>query len=181
MEQEAKQEVTKKKKKSKNKIASILNLLGELLLIGVILVCIPLTVPRIFGYEVYSVVSGSMEPAIPTGSLVYIKSIEPEKVEEDSVIAFYSPSNPDAIITHRVITNKIISGEFTTKGDANEAEDPSPVPYDNLVGKVTLSVPYVGELLSGIASTEGKIIIIGIVVEALALQVIAAIIQKKKK
>lgn len=172
------QEATNKKS---NKIAGALNILGELLLIGVILICIPLTVPRIFGYEVYSVVSGSMEPAIPTGSLVYIKSIEPEKVEEDSVIAFYSPSNPDAIITHRVVINKVVSGEFTTKGDANQAEDPSPVPYDNLVGKVTLSIPYAGELLSGIASTEGKIIIVGIVIEALALQVIAAIIQKKKR
>lgn len=169
----------KTKRKNKKSVTS-LNLLGELLLIIVILVCIPLTVPRLFGYEVYSVVSGSMEPAIQTGSLVYIQSAEPEDIEEEEVIAFYSSSNPEAIITHRVVTNKIVSGEFTTKGDANEAEDPIPVPYDNLVGRVTLSIPYAGELLSGIVTTEGKIIIVGIVVISVALQIVAGIIQKKK-
>ena len=170
----------KKKKRKNKKSVTFLNLLGELLLIIVILVCVPLTVPRLFGYEVYSVVSGSMEPAIPTGSLIYIKSVEPETIETNDVIAFYSPSNPDAIITHRVVTNKVVSGEFETKGDANQASDPSPVPYDNMVGRVTWSIPYAGRLLSGIVTTEGKMIVVGIVVVSVALQIIAGIIQKKK-
>ncbi len=169
-----------KKKRKNKKSVTFLHLLGELLLIIVILVCIPLTVPRLFGYEVYSVVSGSMEPAIPTGSMVYIKSAEPEDIMEEDVIAFYSPSNPDAIITHRVVKNKVVSGEFETKGDANDANDPVPVPYDNLVGRVTVSIPFAGELLSGIVTTEGKIVIIGIVVISVVLQIVAGIIQKKK-
>lgn len=169
-----------KKKRKNKKSVTFLHLLGELLLIIVILVCIPLTVPRLFGYEVYSVVSGSMEPAISTGSMVYIKSVEPEDIMEEDVIAFYSPSNPDAIITHRVVTNKVVSGEFETKGDANDANDPVPVPYDNLVGRLTVSIPFAGELLSGIVTTEGKIVIIGIVVISIVLQIVAGIIQKKK-
>lgn len=169
-----------KKKRTNNKGVFFLNLLGELLLIGVILICIPLTLPRLFGYEVYSVVSGSMEPAIPTGSLVYIKEAEPETIEEKEVIAFYSPSNEDAIITHRVVTNKVVSGEFETKGDANQANDPQPVPYANLVGRVTLSIPIAGKLLAGIVTTEGKIMIVAVVAVSVILQIIAGMISKKK-
>lgn len=170
----------KKKRRTNNKGVFFLNLLGEVLLIGVILICIPLTVPRLFGYEVYSVVSGSMEPAIPTGSLVYIKEAQPETIEEQEVIAFYSPSNEDAIITHRVVTNKVVSGEFETKGDANQANDPTPVPYDNLVGRVTLSIPLAGKLLAGIVTAEGKAIIVAVVAVSVILQVIAGMIPKKK-
>lgn len=179
MEHQVEQKVKKKRKTKKT--VFFLNLLGELLLIGVILICVPLTVPRLFGYEVYSVVSGSMEPAIPTGSLVYIKGAEPETIKENEVIAFYSPSNPEAIITHRVVMNKVVSGEFTTKGDANQAEDPKPVPYNNLVGRVTLSIPFAGELLSGIVTTEGKIVIAGLVIVSVAFQIFAGLIQRNKK
>jgi len=49
------------------------------LLAALVLICLPLTVPRLFGYHIYTVVSGSMEPAIPTGSLVYIREAAPEE------------------------------------------------------------------------------------------------------
>lgn len=168
----------KQKKRKNNKAAVALNLIGELLLIIVILACVPLTVPRIFGYEIYSVISGSMEPAIPTGSLVYIKSIEPAEVLENDVIAFYSPSNPEAIITHRVVKNQVVSGQFITKGDANAAEDVSPIPYECLLGKVELSIPYVGGLLAQVVTTQGKIMVAGVIAASVILQIVAGRLQK---
>lgn len=134
-----------------------LNGIGMVLLLLVIVVCIPLTVPRIFGYQVYNVISGSMAPAIPTGSLVYVKSEPAGEIETDDVIAFYSAADTGAIITHRVLENHTVSGEFITKGDANEQKDPLPVEYEYLLGKVVLSVPVLGEILAMAASAQGKI------------------------
>lgn len=50
------------------------------MLTALVVFCIPLTLPRLFGYHIYSVVSGSMEPSIPVGSMVYIKNEAPEDV-----------------------------------------------------------------------------------------------------
>jgi signal peptidase I len=61
---------------------------GTLILISVIAVCIPITVPKLTGYEIYNVVSGSMEPEIPVGSAIYVKAAAPEDVQEGEVIAF---------------------------------------------------------------------------------------------
>lgn len=61
---------------------------GTLILISVIAVCIPITVPKLMGYEIYDIVSGSMEPEIPVGSVIYVKAAAPEDIQEGDVIAF---------------------------------------------------------------------------------------------
>ena len=88
---------------------------GTVLLILVIVLCIPITVPRLFGYDIYTVISGSMEPAIPTGSLIYTKEIPPKEVKKEDVIAFYRGTDSGAIVTHRVVKNQTVSGKFITK------------------------------------------------------------------
>ena len=109
--------------KKKNPVATVCSLLGTILLIVLILGCIPLTVPKAFGYNIYTVISGSMEPAIPVGSLVYVKYQEPETIQKKDVIAFYGAKDASSIVTHRVVTNKKLSGEFITKGDANQGNN----------------------------------------------------------
>ena len=52
--------------------------------------------------------------------------------------------------------NQTVSGKFITKGDANEKKDPMPVDYDELLGKVALSVPFLGRILATVATTSGK-------------------------
>lgn len=162
------------------KIATICNVVGGLLLIVVILLCIPLTIPRLGGYQIYTVVSGSMEPAIPIGSLVYVHQVEPAEVEEKEVIAFYSSTDSGAIITHRVVKNRVVSGEIVTKGDANDAQDPMPVEYEQVLGKVTLSIPTLGGVLSMFATVQGKIAAGCLIGIALLLHIIAARLQRKE-
>jgi signal peptidase len=48
------------------------------------------------------------------------------------VIAFYKGR---AVVTHRVVENRKVSGEFITKGDANAEKDMEPVPYSALIGR----------------------------------------------
>ena len=59
--------------------AVICRLLGCIILIVVIGALLPITLPHYMGYEIFNVVSGSMEPDIPVGSIIYVKPVEPKK------------------------------------------------------------------------------------------------------
>ena len=100
--------------------AALCNILGILILAAVLGSSLLLTVPKIFGYEIYNVISGSMEPEIPVGSLILVAPSQPESIIEGDIIAFEST---DSVVTHRVVENKKLEGELITKGDANEKED----------------------------------------------------------
>ena len=170
----------KTKKNRKNPVAAICSALGTLLLIIIVVACLPLKVPKVFGYEMYTVISGSMEPSIPTGSLVYIKDMEPQDVADGDVIAFYGGHDSNAIITHRVVKNRVVMGEFVTKGDANEKEDMNPIPYMNFLGRVELSIPVVGELAQMLTSMEGKIAAGTLIGVAVILQLLASLLDRRR-
>lgn len=152
--------------------------LGTVILTAVVILCIPLTVPRFLGYDIYTVISGSMEPAIPVGSLVYVKEAEPETIREDDVIAFYGTGASDAVITHRVVSNSVVTGEFITKGDANQSNDMNPIPYDNFIGKVQLTVPAAGTAAELFTGFWGKIFAAGMIAAAVMLHAAAHLMKK---
>ena len=81
--------MARRNRQKKSPVAAVCSVLGTLLLIIIVAAYLPITIPRAFGYEIYTVISGSMEPAIPTGSLVYVKYIQPEEIQTEDVIAFY--------------------------------------------------------------------------------------------
>lgn len=171
----------KEKKMRRSPVAAVCSALGTLLLIGLIAVCIPLTVPKWMGYEQYTVVSGSMEPEIPVGSLVYIKTNAPEEVQAGDVIAFYGARDSAAIITHRVVENHVVMGEIITKGDANQTNDMNPVDYDNYIGKVEKSIPKLGAAAQMLTSWEGKIASAGVIGLAVVFHALAMLIDGRKK
>ena len=135
-------------------VPALCSVIGTLMLLVVIAATIPLTVPNFMGYEIFNVVSGSMEPTIPVGSIIYVKEIDPVEVESGDIIAFQSG---DSVIMHRVVDNKMVEGAFTTKGDANNGEDMNDVPYDNLIGIVVKHIPILGQLLILFGSTFGRV------------------------
>ena len=91
--------------KGRKVFPGLCSVLGTLILIGVIAAFLPLTVPRLMGYEIYEVVSGSMEPEIPVGSVIYVKAVQPQEVEAGDVIAFHKDGS---VITHRVEENRYV-------------------------------------------------------------------------
>lgn len=149
------------------------------LILLVIALCSLLVLPGAFGYRMYNVLSGSMEPSIPVGSLLYVRSGQPKDVKKDEIIAFYSSVEGGGIITHRVMENNVVSGIFHTKGDANEQEDPMPVSYEAYIGRVVYSLPYAGALLTVMTSFYGKITAMGVVVLGVILHVIGS--EKREK
>lgn len=168
-------------KKRRNVFAAAAGMTGMILLVALMAVCLPLTVPRFFGYHIYSVVSGSMEPSIPTGSLVYIKTMEPEEMVEGDVIAFYGARDQASIITHRVVENRVVMGEFVTKGDANQTEDMTPIPYGNYIGKVARTIPGAGTAAELLTSPTGKILAGGVILVAVLLQILASVSGRKRE
>lgn len=171
----------KTKKSKKSPVAVVCSTLGTALLILLIVICLPLTVPKAFHYHIYTVISGSMEPAIPTGSLVYIKEMEPKDVQADDVIAFYGAKDAGSIITHRVVENRVLMGEFITKGDANATEDMNPASYNDFIGKVAYSIPKVGNIALVLTGFYGKVMAGGAILGAVILHGIASVINSKRE
>jgi signal peptidase len=94
------------------------------------------------GFRTYIVSSGSMEPTIPTGSLVI--SVPADTYKVDDIITFEVPGK--GVFLHRIIYVADIDGEtrFITQGDALRMPDPYPVPPDHVDGKVVVILPYLG-------------------------------------
>lgn len=170
----------KNKNKRKNIVSVACSTVGTILLLLIVCACVPLTLPRIMGYQIYTVVTGSMEPEIPVGSIVYVKAIAPEELQEEDVIAFYGGRDTNAIITHRVVKNNVISGQITTKGDANKTEDMNPVAYSDVIGIVEYTLPKAGELAQLFTSGKGKMAAAGVVAAAIVFHVIGSIVDKRK-
>jgi signal peptidase len=124
-------------------VKRIWNIVSWALVLCVVALAVLLGGIRLIGLTPYTVLSGSMEPAYPVGSLIYVKAVPPEQVEVGDPITFRLQG--DQIVgTHRVIAIDPASQHFTTKGDANNAPDASPVPYQALIGIPVFCVPYLG-------------------------------------
>lgn len=179
-------------------LPALCSVFGTLILVGVILVCIPITVPKLMGYEIYNIVSGSMEPEIAVGSAVYVEAVEPVNVQEGDIIAFrrgaiaeegqdFLISGGDEIaegsvvVTHRVVRNQIVEGWFETKGDANAAADMDKVSYDDLIGRVAYHIPVLGMVSALLTGTVGKMYMICFAACGAMLNMIAGRIREKKR
>ena len=170
-----------KKKNKGTPAAGFCARLGTFLLLLVIAACIPFTLPRLLGYRVYAVISGSMEPAISVGDLVYVRQTEPEDVEKNDVIAFCAAEASGAIILHRVVENRTVDGSFITKGDANSQPDLSPVSYDRLLGVTEWTIPHLGQLGLILTGSWGKLAAVCLVLAAVMLHAVSAALRAKQE
>lgn len=109
--------------------------------------------PQILQMECYTVVSGSMSPALPVGTAIYVKKKPPQRIKQGEIITF---TGGNAVITHRVIENDQERQLFITKGDANAKPDAQPVKWKNVNGIVAFSIPYVGYVKMFLGTWNGK-------------------------
>jgi len=140
--------------------------------------------------ELKIVKSGSMEPTIPTGSLVIVKPMQSYGIGD--VITFGADTKTEIPTTHRIIGYESDAegrSVFRTKGDANEDQDANPVPRGEVIGKVVFHLPYVGFVLDFARQPLGFALLIGvpaalvIVEEVLTItkEVKAALVRRRKK
>ena len=140
----------------RRRIKKIWNGINSILFGLVLMLAIALAGVRLFGLEVYVVLSGSMEPAYQTGSVIYVKEMDTGELKAGDVITFYL--NGDTIATHRIVEVVEEGGELTfrTKGDANEVEDASAVQADQVIGSPVFTIPKLGYLATYLQSASGR-------------------------
>ena len=171
------QDGRKAKSRGGNVLPALCDVLGTLFLVVVIVLCVPLTLPPIAGYQVFDVVSGSMEPAVPVGSVVYAKQVEPSEIKVGDIVAYQDASG---VVVHRVTVNRTSLGELVTKGDANNVEDFAPVPYSAVIGRVEAHLPFLGSFMSVYASPIGKAYLLMAAACGVMLIVIASAMRQRR-
>ena len=142
----------------KTTIKKIGNVVTTVLVVAVVLLAIALAGVRLFGLQVYTVLSGSMEPAYHVGALLYDKKVDPAQLRPGDVITFML--DEETIVTHRIV--EVVPDEedpsvirFRTKGDANAAEDGSLVHYKNVLGTPVFAIPKLGYFASFVQQPPG--------------------------
>lgn len=138
-----------------NQIKKILSLL---ITIVIVVLASLFVAPKIFGYSPTAVLSGSMEPLYPVGSLIFVKNIDPTTIVKDDIITF-SMGEGNTAVTHRVISVND-DQTFQTKGDANNVEDGTPVTYQRVIGKASgFAIPMLGYIAVYMNTSLGYMII----------------------
>ena len=162
------------------------NVLSTLLLVAVLLLAVALAGVRLFGLTPFAVVSGSMEPELPVGCLVYVKKVPAEEIEVGDAISFVL--NEDLVVaTHQVRDIDLESGRFYTQGINNRDEagnilpDGSPVLFENYLGKVVAHIPLLGYISQYISNPPGLYVAIGAVGILLGLCLLTESGGKKEK
>ena len=153
------------------------NVLSTVLVAAAVVLAVALVGVRLVGFEVFSVLSGSMEPAYKVGSLIWVKDVEPSEVQVGDAITFVMNEDLD-VATHRVVAIDAENQYFQTKGDANDAVDGSPVHFNNLIGVPVFTVPYLGYFVSWIQTPPGCYVALIVAAAVLALLVISSVFDK---
>lgn len=138
---------------------------------------------RIFGVQIYSVLSGSMEPTYKVGSLIYVKEVDVDELKEKDPITFQLTDS--TIATHRIVDiqedengNRL----FQTKGDANDKVDERLVKESEIIGKPFFTIPYLGYVAHFMQTKHGMFITIGIaIVLIIVVMAIDMLVDDKKK
>lgn len=144
-------------------VKRIWNWFTTVLVAVVVILALLLVGARLIGLQVFSVLSGSMEPTYHVGSLIYVKDVDHFELESGDVITFML--DEDTVATHRIV--EVVPDEndtnvvrFRTKGDANEAEDGSLVHYKNVIGSPVFTIPKLGYVANYIQNPPGTYIAI---------------------
>lgn len=116
--------------------------------VAVALLALTLIVTKFLGFRAFTVMSGSMEPEYPVGSLIYIKPVDVASLKSGDVISFVANADK-TIVTHRIVSVETDPADptiyrYRTQGDANSAPDANLVHYKNVLGTPILTIPYLG-------------------------------------
>ena len=161
---------------TKDKRTGPLGWLGQVVAWLVILsvgtvVTLSVLIPRIGGATPYTILTGSMRPSMPPGTVAVIRVVPVDQIGVGSVITFQLESGKPAVVTHRVVSAGLNGkGEhiFYTQGDANNTVDEQPVLPAQIRGRLWYKVPYLG-YINTLISGKGRDITMVVVVSFLLL------------
>ena len=161
--------------------AKALSAVATVLLLAVMAVALPFSVPKLFGYQIYNVLTQSMEPAMPVGSAIYVKRCDPQALEQGEIITFRLSQATGLVETHRVVENDTQARQLITKGDANALPDVDPLSYERVVGKVVICIPVLGTVSEMLHSGPGVTACVAIFALAIILWTLADKTKKRER
>ena len=161
--------------------AKALSAVATVLLLAVMAVALPFSVPKLFGYQIYNVLTQSMEPAMPVGSAIYVKRCDPQALEQGEIITFRLSQATGLVETHRVVENDTQARQLITKGDANALPDVDPVSYERVVGKVVICISVLGTVSEMLHSGPGVTACVAIFALAIILWTLADKTKKRER
>ncbi|HEY9498268.1 MAG TPA: signal peptidase I [Terrimesophilobacter sp.] len=143
---------------------------GMLALVALIAV-MAIVLPAATGSVPMTILTGSMTPTYPPGTLIIVQPVDPTNLRIGDPITYQIESGKPAVVTHRIIA--VTSGSdgsrtFTTQGDANSAADENPVLPVQVRGKVWYSIPYLG-WVNTVVNGESRAWLIPVIAGALFL------------
>ncbi|MBT2503583.1 signal peptidase I [Curtobacterium sp. ISL-83] len=127
---------------------------GLLLLVSALAVVL-IVIPKATGSMPLTVLTQSMEPSLPPGTLVVVRPTPVDQIRVGDVVTYQIVSGQPAVISHRVVSiasSTTGARTFVLKGDNNAHADPAPVTAAQIRGVVWYSLPdlgYVNQLVNG--------------------------------
>ncbi|QEW01976.1 signal peptidase I [Microbacterium lushaniae] len=126
--------------------------------------------PALAGGSAMTVLTQSMEPRLPPGTLVVIRPTDPDEIRVGDVITYQIRSGEAAVVSHRVVSKTYENGELTfiTKGDNNPDNDPEPVQAVQIRGTLWYSLPLLG-WVNSVLNGPNRVIVLAVVAGGLFL------------
>jgi signal peptidase len=106
-----------------------------------------IVLPAATGSTALTVLTSSMEPNLPPGTLIVVRPTDAEDIHPGDIVTYQLRSNEPEVVTHRVIQRTALAdGQllFITQGDANPAPDDAPVQQVQIRGTLWYAMPYLG-------------------------------------
>ncbi|MBM7415959.1 MULTISPECIES: signal peptidase I [Nocardiaceae] len=155
------------------------------LLAATAILLVAVLIPKIAGAQPYTILTPSMVPTYPPGTLVVVKPTD--DIGIGTVITYQLQSGLPEVVTHRVVGTAFDDdGErrYIARGDANDVPDQSPVQPAQVRGSVWYSIPYLGYVnnwLTGSTRTAVVGIAAGVLIGYAAWQFASAARERSKK
>ncbi|NTW89292.1 MAG: signal peptidase I [Candidatus Moranbacteria bacterium] len=111
------------------------------------------------GVRLYTVLSGSMEPTLHTGSIIFVI---PQASYQVGDVVTRKTEDPAVTVTHRISEKIDRDGDtvFHTKGDANDVADAEDIPVSSIIGKEAVTVPWMGYAVNFAKTKEGFALVV---------------------
>jgi signal peptidase len=149
-------------------------------------VAVLVVIPRATHGAALTVLTGSMTPGIPVGSVVVDRPVDPRTLEVGDIATYQKSPGVDEYITHRIVAihPETTPITFTFKGDANRGADITPVPATAIRGQVWFHVPYIGAIRDGLQSHGTRGLVLAVVLVGLGgysvFQVVGGVRQQRR-
>ncbi len=147
----------------------VVNIITNIFIAVAVVLVVVFCAPRLFGLQPYAVLSGSMEPEYPVGSLLYVHAADPATIEVGDAVTF---TRGGTTVTHEACAIDFENQTIETQGIANRNSDGSvmrdaePVPFSQVIGVPVVCIPFLG-YVNVFCTTMPGILIIALVAAAL--------------